>query len=166
MHAKSLQSYLTLCDSTDCSPPGSSVHGILQARMLQWVAMPSSRGPSRPRDIAHVSYVSCIGRRVTATWEAPETRMLTHSWDCIIHLFCILIFNFFSGWFYHISLKVFTLNCKLIFHNRNKGIYLAISILMGILPIPSPSLLLKTILKGLVTSVYFHLYLLRFNCWI
>ena len=42
------QSCPTLCDPTDCSPPGSSVHGILQARILEWVAMPSSRGSSRP----------------------------------------------------------------------------------------------------------------------
>ena len=41
--AKSLQSCLTLCNLTDCSPPGSSVHGILQARILEWVAMSSSR---------------------------------------------------------------------------------------------------------------------------
>ena len=40
---------LTLCDPVDCSPPGSSVHGILQAKILEWVAMPSSRGSSRPR---------------------------------------------------------------------------------------------------------------------
>ena len=46
LHAKSLQSYPTLCDPMDCSPPGSSVHGILQARTLQWVAIPSSRGSS------------------------------------------------------------------------------------------------------------------------
>ena len=44
------QSYLTLCDPVDCSPSGSSVHGILQARILQWVAIPFSRGSSRPRD--------------------------------------------------------------------------------------------------------------------
>ena len=44
--AKSLQSCLTLCDRVDCSPPGSSVHGILQARILGWIAMPSSRGSS------------------------------------------------------------------------------------------------------------------------
>ena len=42
--AKSLQSCLTLCNPMDCSPPGSSVHGILQARILGWVATPSSRG--------------------------------------------------------------------------------------------------------------------------
>ena len=40
------QSCLTLCDPTDCSPPGSSVHGILQARTLEWVAIPFSRGSS------------------------------------------------------------------------------------------------------------------------
>ena len=58
--AKSLQLYPTLCDPMDCSPPGSSVHGILQARILEWVAMPSSRGSSQPRDQTHVSYISCI----------------------------------------------------------------------------------------------------------
>ena len=40
------QSCLTLCDRMDCSPPGSSVHGILQARILEWVAVPFSRGYS------------------------------------------------------------------------------------------------------------------------
>ena len=44
------QSCLTLCNLKDCSPPGSSVHGILQARTLEWVAISSSRGSSRPRD--------------------------------------------------------------------------------------------------------------------
>ena len=44
------QSCLTLCNPTDCRLPGSSVHGILQARTLEWVAMPSSRGSSQPRD--------------------------------------------------------------------------------------------------------------------
>ena len=51
----------TLCDPIDCNPPGSSVHGILQARILEWVVIPFSRGSSRPRDQTHVS---CIGRRV------------------------------------------------------------------------------------------------------
>ena len=45
-HAKSLHLCLTLCDPMDCSPLGSSVHGILQARILEWVAMPSSSGSS------------------------------------------------------------------------------------------------------------------------
>ena len=53
-----------LCNSMDCSPPGSSVHGISQARTLEWFAMLSSRGSSQPRDQTCVSYVSCIGRWV------------------------------------------------------------------------------------------------------
>ena len=44
------QSYPTLCDPIDCSPPGSSVHGILQARILEWIATSFSRGSSQPRD--------------------------------------------------------------------------------------------------------------------
>ena len=62
VRAKLLQSDPTLCDPVDCSPPGSSVHGILLARILEWVATSFSRGPSPPKD--HISEVSCIGRRV------------------------------------------------------------------------------------------------------
>ena len=62
--AKSLPLWLTLCDPMDCSLPGSSVHGILQARKLEWVAIPSSSGSSQPRDGSHDSFLSCIGRRV------------------------------------------------------------------------------------------------------
>ena len=50
---------LTLCDPMDCSPPRSSVRGILQARTLEWVAISSSRGSSWPRDRTRVSFVSC-----------------------------------------------------------------------------------------------------------
>ena len=50
IHAKLLQSCPTLCNPIDYSPPGSSIHGILQAIILEWVAMPSSRGSSQPWD--------------------------------------------------------------------------------------------------------------------
>ena len=50
MHAKSLLSCLTLCDPVDCRPPGSSVHQILQARIVEWIALPFSRRSSQPRD--------------------------------------------------------------------------------------------------------------------
>ena len=49
------QSYLTLCNPMDYSPPGSSVHGILQERVLEWVAIAFSRGSSRPMDQTQVS---------------------------------------------------------------------------------------------------------------
>ena len=60
MPAKSLQSCLTLCSPIDYSLPGSSVCGILQARILKWVAMPSSKRSSRLRNWTHISCVSCI----------------------------------------------------------------------------------------------------------
>ena len=72
--AKLLQSCPMLGDPMHCSPPGSSAHGILQARILEWAAMPSSRGSSQPRNWTHVSYVSCIAGRFFNTntaWEAP-----------------------------------------------------------------------------------------------
>ena len=54
-HPKSLQRCPTLCDPTAYSPSGFSGHGILQARILEWIAMPSSRGSSQPRDWTHIS---------------------------------------------------------------------------------------------------------------
>ena len=71
----SLQLAPTLCDPVDCSPPRSSVHKGLQARILEWVATPSSRGSPQPRDRTSISCVSCIGRGLfttSATWEAPS----------------------------------------------------------------------------------------------
>ena len=68
-----LQSCLTLCPM-DCIPPGSSVHRILQARILEWVAMPSSKGSSWPRDqTSSLMSPSLLGGFFTtsATWEAP-----------------------------------------------------------------------------------------------
>ena len=71
MCAKSSQSCPTLCDPIDYSPPGSSVHGILQARILEWAAIPFSRGYSQPRDQTRISYNSCLGGFFTtnATWK-------------------------------------------------------------------------------------------------
>ena len=61
IHAQLLRSCTSLCDPMDCSPLGSSVHGILQARMREWVAISFSRGSSQPRDRTHITYISCIG---------------------------------------------------------------------------------------------------------
>ena len=69
-----------LCDPTDCSLPGSSVHGILQARILEWVAMPFSRGSSPPRD---QTWVSCIAGRFFTVWatkEALNKNIRTNNW--------------------------------------------------------------------------------------
>ena len=79
LRAKSLQSCLTICDPMACSPPGSSIHGILQARVLDWVASSYSRGHSWPKDWTHISCVSCIGRWILYycdIWEAQVTNSI------------------------------------------------------------------------------------------
>ena len=63
------QSCPTLCYRMDCSLPGSSVHGIFQARVLEWVTISFSRGSSRPRDQTRVSRI--VGRRFTV-WATRE----------------------------------------------------------------------------------------------
>ena len=99
IHAQSLQSCLTLCDPIDCSPPGSSVHAILQARMLEWVAMPSSRGSSQPRD---QTCISCIGggSLLLSHWGRPENS--TNVNKCKIRETEIVLFYINSSVFFQI----------------------------------------------------------------
>ena len=72
IHLKVLvtQSCLTVCDPGDCSPPGSSVHGIFQAKILEWVAIPFSMGSSQPRDQTVLSYTASRFFTIWATREA------------------------------------------------------------------------------------------------
>ena len=63
IHSEGTQSCPTLCNPVDCSQPGSSIHGIFQARVLEWVAISFSRGSSRPRDQTQVCHI--VGRRFT-----------------------------------------------------------------------------------------------------
>ena len=93
-----------LCDHVDGSPSGFSVHGILQARIIEWVAISFSRGSSLPRDWTHISWISCIAGRffTTETWEArysfPEFSQgsIAHhrQWLQLLitaNIFCLLI---------------------------------------------------------------------------
>ena len=79
VHAQSLQLCPALCDPVDCSPPGSSVPGILQSRIWEWVAFSNSRGSSQPRDqTCVVSCIFCIsGRFFTPEAKKPDGEMLT-----------------------------------------------------------------------------------------
>ena len=98
MRAKSLELCPTLCDSIDNSLPGFSVCGILQTRILQWVAVTSSRGFSWPRNPTCNSYVSCISRLVffffffttSTTWEAQKESTGYY------FLYCLLFASFCS----------------------------------------------------------------------
>ena len=71
------QSCPTLCDPMDCSLPGSSVHGFPQARILEWVAIPFSKGSSQPRD--QIS-VSCIAGRILIIWATREAPQSSTKW--------------------------------------------------------------------------------------
>ena len=75
------------CDSMDCVPPGSSVHGILQARILDWVAISYSRGSSQPRDQTYISRVSCIGK-----WILYHLGSLKVSLSSVQSLSCVRLF--------------------------------------------------------------------------
>ena len=77
MHA---QSCPTLCNPLDCSPSGFSVHGIFQARIPEWVAMPSSRGSSLRRDWIHNSGASGIGRWILYPWATWQQGNYANPW--------------------------------------------------------------------------------------
>ena len=86
---------LALCDATDCSVPNSSVHGILQAKILEWVAIPFSRGSSWARD---QKWVSCIAGRFFTIWATREAlnecNVLSNAFSASnnrIVFFCFLI---------------------------------------------------------------------------
>ena len=84
------QSHLRLCDPTDCNPPGSSVRGILQARKLEWVAIPISTRSSHPRD---QTLVFCIAAGFFTIWTTREVCQLPlQGLTVLLHL---LIFNTF-----------------------------------------------------------------------
>ena len=78
------QLYKILCDPMDHSLPGYSVLGILQARILEWVAISYSRGSSRPRDL---TWISCIVIRFLTAESPGKPTLMRASCDPFIHLF-------------------------------------------------------------------------------
>ena len=88
------QSCPTLCDPMDCSPPGSSIHGVLQAIILEWVAISFSRGSSQPKDR---NQVACIAGRCFNLWATSQR--LWHSQQSRNRCFSgiLLLFRWSSG---------------------------------------------------------------------
>ena len=87
-----VQSCLTLCDTMNCSLPGSSFHVIFQARVLKWVAISYSRGSSHPRDLTHVSW---IGRQIFYQLQHlgdPLGLWCCCKWHYFIHFYGSIIF--------------------------------------------------------------------------
>ena len=89
------QSCPTLSDPMDCSLPGSSFHGIFQARVLEWVATAFSRGSSQPRDWTHIS---CIGRWVLYHWATREASVQINSFQIIINLDFFYTYKKIRSW--------------------------------------------------------------------
>ena len=81
------QTCLTLCDPVDCRPPGSPVHGISQARILEWVAISFSRGSSRPRDQTRVSLIA--GRSLTLSQMHIKAYKGIWTWRLFIPSLCL-----------------------------------------------------------------------------
>ena len=81
------QSCLTLCIPMDCSAPGSCVCGVLQARILEWVTMPSYRGSSQPRRDG--TWVSCIAGRFFTTWATKEALKHHENYYFLFSTFCM-----------------------------------------------------------------------------
>ena len=84
----------SLCDLVDVSLPGSSVHGISQARILEWVAISFSRGSIQPRDWTHVSCISCIGRQVLYHLSHQGSPRGSHPRCGKTSIFCGMVPNF------------------------------------------------------------------------
>ena len=76
------QSCPTLCDPMDCSSPGSSVHGVFQARILEWVAISSFWGSSQPSDWTFLSWISYFGKRILYHLTSPPVYYLARSGKC------------------------------------------------------------------------------------
>ena len=80
LHVKSLSSCPTVCNPMDCSPPGFSVRGILQARILEWIAICFSRRSSQPRD---QTQVSCIAGRFFTYWATWVSELVKVAQSCL-----------------------------------------------------------------------------------
>ena len=120
------QSCLTLYSLIDCSPPGSSLHGISQARILEWVAMPSSRGSSQARDRSQVSCIAGGFFTICASREALEVSCLfefevLHSHTPKNPSFSLDAFFRWADMMYAFSLPDFKIPCAIILH-RSKEI--------------------------------------------
>ena len=98
------------CDPMDCSPPGSSFHGILQARILGWVVISFSRGSSWPREQTHISHIAGRFFTVWATGEAPQSKMKPPKYIFLQHA-CGIGYDAFSDCVAETELRIICLKC-------------------------------------------------------
>ena len=121
--AKSLESCPTLCDPMDCSLPGSSVHGILQVRILEWVAILFSTESSWPRDGTRVSWGSCIAggfftaepqRKCVKNQALSNCRFFLFVYIISVDVFCSTLVSYFFFLITHFSFQDLLANTSLL----------------------------------------------------
>ena len=93
------QSCPTLCDSMNCSLPSFSIHGLFQARVLEWTAISFSRGSSQPRDR---TWVSCIAGRCFTVWATREAPIYIYKYLLYI---CMCVCVCVCGWHYQVYIQ-------------------------------------------------------------
>ena len=107
-----------LCDFMDCGLPGSSVHGIFQARLLEWVTISFSRGSSQSKDRSHVSCVYCIAGKFFIYWTILEGTSGLGLIFRFVTISCTKYFNSLSIiFFYHMAILNSSHILKSIYHN-------------------------------------------------
>ena len=106
----------SFCNPMDCSPPGSSVHGILQARIPECVAIPFSRVSSQPKDQTHIS---CVGRQTFLPLNRQRTPSLTRVHVCVCMCVCMYdLIELIEIWRWE-SVKIKYLDLKVQFQPEN-----------------------------------------------
>ena len=102
--SEAAQSSPTLCDPVDCSPPGSSIHGILQVRILEWVAISFSRGSSRSRNQTRVSRIAggCFNLWATRDRTKSWYNLSRKQWSlkCVCVCVCVFVHSLSCVWIF------------------------------------------------------------------
>ena len=145
-HARSLQLCLTLCNPMDCSLPGSSVRGILQARILGWVAIPFSRESSQTREW---TWVSLFAGRFFTIWATREAHMYVYIYIFLFVFFSIIVH--LGYWMYFHVLYSRTL----FIHPVYNSLHLLIPNSQSIPPSPLPVLATTSLFSMSVTLFLF-----------
>ena len=111
-----IQLCLILYDLRECSLPGSSVHGISQARILKWVAISSSRGSPQPRNWTCVSCVSCLSRQILYHWASWEAHVCINiyvpTYVCACVCICVCIYTYIYDMCWYIISSIFQMTKK------------------------------------------------------
>ena len=122
------------CDPMDCSPPASSFHRIFQGRILEWVAISSSKESSQPRDWNCVSCISCIGRQILYHWATWEAQVDTTEYPVNFYVKRFTLFFFNLSIFIYKEMKLHIKKIIVTWHKKKLAVQrnsMKIKLLLG-----------------------------------